>query len=73
MEEAEAAARRLLAEPGLDNAGRVERAYRLALGRAPTEREKALGLEFVGSGKNPGRWARFYQVLFACLDFRYVN
>ncbi|MEY3276909.1 MAG: hypothetical protein RL153_2177 [Verrucomicrobiota bacterium] len=40
-------ARRLLAEAGLDPRERVARAYRLALGRAPTSREMARALEFV--------------------------
>jgi hypothetical protein len=40
-------ARRLLADAGLDPRERVARAYRLALGRAPTSREMARALEFV--------------------------
>ena len=57
-------------------AGRVERAYRAALGRLPTERERELALRFVGAAASEQRqaaWERFYQALFACIDFRYIN
>ncbi len=46
MDQARHAARRLLAEAGLDDEGRVTRAYQLALGRPPTEPERRIGLEF---------------------------
>src|SRR5205085_7317014 len=41
-EQARGAAARLLAEPPSDDAARVTRAYRLALGRTPTEGERAV-------------------------------
>ncbi len=40
-------ARRLLHEAGPDHARQIERAYRLALGRAPTDAEKRLALKFL--------------------------
>jgi hypothetical protein len=78
MEQARQAARSALAVPGLDDAGRVERAYRTALGRLPTERERQSALRFIEAGgeklgQRLAAWERFYQALFACLDFRYVN
>jgi hypothetical protein len=76
LDQARGAARRLLAEPGLDDDGRVTRAYRLALGRPPTGSERRLALRFVaGNGpKDPeGSWALVFQALFASLDFRYLN
>ncbi len=78
MEQAKHAAQTLLAIPGLDDAGRLDRAYRLALGRLPTAREKRIALDFLGGGgESPAQrrasWERLYQTLFACLDFRYVN
>jgi hypothetical protein len=77
MEQARHAARALLAVPDLDDGGRVDRAYRLALGRAPTARERELALTFVAGEaspqQRPAAWERFYQALFACIDFRYVN
>jgi hypothetical protein len=76
MDQAKRAAERLLAEPGLDNAGRVDRAYRTALGRLPNARERQLALAFIDQAAPAQRaqaWERFYQTLFACIDFRYVN
>jgi hypothetical protein len=75
LEEARHAAKAALASPGPDEA-RVERAYRAALGRLPTARERELALACVGGASEEERvtaWERFYQALFACLDFRYVN
>ncbi len=77
MEQARAAARRTLAEPGPD-AARLERAYRTALGRPPTPRERDLALMYLREAADAAAdaaagWERLYQVLFACVDFRYVN
>ena len=47
LEQARHAARRLLAEPGRDDPGRIDRAYRLALGRPPTAAELRIGLDCV--------------------------
>jgi len=55
---------------------RVERAYRLSLGRLPTSSELRLALEFVAGADESSRidvWGEFYQALFASLDFRYVD
>src|SRR5262249_13979524 len=49
MEQARHAATALLAVKDLDDAGRVERAYRLALGRQPTAGERELALRFVSN------------------------
>jgi hypothetical protein len=77
MDQARHAAQAELAVPNLDDAGRVKRAYRMALGRPPTERERQLALSFVAEKISPEQtlaaWERFYQALFACVDFRYVN
>jgi hypothetical protein len=73
LEESRHAARRLLAEPGLDDAGRVSRAYRLALGRPPTEAERRLAGRFLAGAGREGAWAQLVQVLFASIDFRYVR
>src|SRR5207248_1015984 len=40
-------AQRLLREAGPEPAQQIERAYRLAVGRAPTEKEKELALGFL--------------------------
>ncbi|MGH7172618.1 MAG: DUF1549 and DUF1553 domain-containing protein [Gemmataceae bacterium] len=44
---AEAFARRLEREAGTDTARRIDRAYLLAAGRAPTQREKELAMKFL--------------------------
>jgi hypothetical protein len=75
LEQARHTARRLLEGEG-DDATRVDRAYRIALGRPPTERERRLALAYVGQAGPEQRlaaWEQFAQTLFACIDFRYVN
>jgi hypothetical protein len=52
----------------------LDAAYRTALGRLPTPRERELALAYLHT--TPDRaagWERLYQVLFACVDFRYVH
>jgi hypothetical protein len=76
IEQSRAAARRLLADPDLDDPARLTRIYRLALGRPPTERERTIGLEFLASGApRPAHgeetWAMLVQSLFGSVDFRY--
>ncbi len=80
MQQAHAAAKRLLAEPLADDAARVERAFRLTLGRAPTEHEARLAVDFAavspsetGAGAQEESWAMLFQSLFACVDFRNVE
>jgi hypothetical protein len=81
-------ANRLLKEAGDDPARCVERAYRLALGRAPAEGEKAAGVEFLArqerdrSARDPKASAAdarrlaltdYCQVLFGLNEFIYVD
>jgi hypothetical protein len=78
VEQSRQAARRLLAEPGLDDPARVARAYRLAVGRPPTDAELRIGLRFVAEGDRASAsledsWAIVFQALFASADFRYLN
>ena len=74
IEQARAAARHLLAEPARNDEDRATRAYRLTLGRAPTEPERRVALEFVaGSRESEAAWAMVFQALLASIDFRYVN
>jgi hypothetical protein len=75
LAQAKAAAARVLAVQGLDDAGRVERMYRLTLDRAPTAKERQIALEFLRNEPEPraAAWERLQQALFACIDFRYVN
>ena len=48
-EQAQAFAQRLAREAGDDNAARVERAYRLAFSRPPSEQERAAVLDFLAN------------------------
>ncbi len=80
MEQSQSAAQKLLGEKLADDRARVARAYRLVLGRLPTDGEVALALKFLPAEsaasegtKRTEAWGRFYQALFASVDFRYLN
>ena len=81
IEQAKLAATRILRLVDRDDAARVDDAYLVSLGRRPTDRERALALQFVGSSAGAGDreasrlevWTEFHQSLFACVDFRYLN
>jgi hypothetical protein len=73
--QAEHAARRLLAIDDLDETDRIQLAFRWALGRRATDGEVQLASNFLGDA-NDGQakaWQGVFQMLFACLDFRYLN
>ena len=85
MEQSDHAARRLLSRKGLDDAGRIELAYKLSLGRSPTETQTERVLQFLHGYQqqteedskrdmngNVEAWSNFCQTLFACAEFRYV-
>jgi len=73
MNQARLAAQSLLRIEGLDRGQRIELAYRQSLGRLPAPRERQLALEYLAASDDVAAWERFYQTLFACVDFRYVN
>ena len=75
MDQARAAAGKLLAAPGLDDAGRVDLMYRTALGRLPSAKERQIALAYLAAEPGPREraWERLCQTVFACIDFRYVN
>jgi hypothetical protein len=73
LDQAKHAAKRLLAETHADDRARLVRAYRLALGRAPTEGEAAVALGHVGSAPKPEpAWASVFHALFASAEFRFI-
>jgi hypothetical protein len=84
MKQAEHLAQRVLEAPNLDTSARIDRAYRLALGRLPNSGEKAAVANYLddyqkslkaagGKGNlNLATWASFCQTLFASGEFRYV-
>ena len=81
LDQARFAAERVLAVPLPDEATRIERAYRVALGRAPTPAELALAKDFLRTaGGADARaevrleaWTELQQSIFSCVDFRYLN
>ncbi len=78
IEQARTTAQRLLAEKLPDDTARVTRAYRLVLGRPPTDSERQIALKYIAAGgadaaKQRDAWAQICQALFASPDFRYVN
>ena len=52
LAQARHAAARLVAEKHADDAARITRAYRVALGRTPTDGERAVATKFLASSKN---------------------
>ena len=74
-EQAKAAAARVLAENLPSDEARLDRAYRLALGRLPTDGERAAMRRYLAnqSGSPAAAWAAVFQALFASADFRYVE
>lgn len=77
MTQARHAATLTLKDAKMGDADRIDLAYRKSLGRLPTPRERELALAYVAGATAPEQrllaWERFYQTLFACVDFRYVN
>mgnify|MGYP003327322160 CR=1 FL=1 len=77
LTEANAAATKILALEELDDPQRIVVAYKITLGRIPTETEKSLALAYLkkhDKGTNQlDTWAGILHGLFACLDFRYLN
>jgi hypothetical protein len=84
MKQAEQLARRVLAQKGSSPVAQIDLAYRLALGRLPTERERSdithylteyrKLLEAADHKANAqlAAWTSFCQTLFASGEFRYV-
>jgi hypothetical protein len=75
---AQQAAARSLGRQDLDDAGRIDLAYRSALGRAPSQAELQTSLEFVQSAAAAGAkaeeaWTQLWQAIFASLDFRFLD
>ncbi|MFO0880955.1 MAG: DUF1553 domain-containing protein [Gemmataceae bacterium] len=73
LERAARAGQQFASQPG-PLADRVDRAYRLALGRSPTAAERRLVMDYLGQATTPDAgWSQVFQVLFASLDFRHVE
>jgi cytochrome c553 len=80
-QQSQAMARRLLTEAQPDDARRVDRAYRLALGRPANAAEQAraasylaaYGMESEGVETREAAWASFCQAILASAEFRYAR
>jgi cytochrome c553 len=83
-QQAQALAGRLLKRADLDDAGRIQLAYRLALGRAATAKEVERVRDYVADYESAAReegaanpraaaWASFGQAVLASAEFRYVK
>jgi hypothetical protein len=84
LNEATEMAKRVLKQEGLDQNGRIDLAYRLAVGRLPTETERTNVAHYIADYRksfeeakqkgNPqmAAWASFCQTLFQTGLFRYV-
>jgi hypothetical protein len=84
VEQARHAARRLLDDAGMDDAGRIGRLYELALAREPLPEERTRLLAFLAkehaeatAGQNINvrleRWVSLCQAVLASAEFRYVE
>jgi len=82
IEQSDHMARRILA--AADDPARVRQAYRLALGRIPSDAEIAAATGLVrdtiaslpsggGDGKQLRAWSGLCQSLMACAEFRYLQ
>ncbi len=73
-EQAKFAAERLAAENLENDDSRLDRAYRLVLGRAPLPGEIIVAKKLLGTEANAADvWTDIFHALFASADFRYVN
>jgi hypothetical protein len=73
MDQSRRLAERVQADLSLDDGGRVDLAYRVALSRKPTDAERSQAIEFVRSQGGREPWASFCHVLLASAEFRYLN
>jgi hypothetical protein len=77
VRQAKALAARVQAGPETDDAGRIRRAFLLAYGRPPSERELQLGTQFLAAPASGRRglsaWERYAQVLLSANEFTFVD
>ena len=74
VDQAKHAAERLLADESMADDDRIRHAYRLTLGRLPTESERSVVTRYLAGDSEPvDAWAGLFQALFASAEFRYVR
>jgi hypothetical protein len=73
LEQAQSAANQLESSGGVDE--RITRAFRRTLGRTPSsvEMEKCRSFIARSPDANSGVWTQLQHMLFACVDFRYLE
>jgi hypothetical protein len=55
---------------------KLQTVYRQVLGRAPSAKEQEICLRFLANAPDqntPDAWSQLYQMLFASIDFRYID
>ena len=75
VEQSRFAAERLLGmKEATSDEARIALAYRLTLGRSPTDAERRLAVKFVQSADDSKEaWSQLFHALFASMDFRYLD
>ena len=79
IEQSQQTARRLLADPNLDDAGRIRWLFRLSFARTPTDEELTAATDYLANDETPladlkqqreAQWISFCQAIFASAEFR---
>ncbi len=74
LDQAEALARRVRAEPLADAPARIDRLYAWLYGRPPDEDERRIGLDLLARGAaDEATWTAFCQVLLCSNEFIYID
>lgn len=73
VQRSQAFARRVAADTGPERSKQVERAFRHALGRGPSDRERAAAARFFASDDGPEALAHFCQALLNLNEFAYLE
>ena len=76
IEQASDAAKRLENIKLDGNDAMLKQAYAEVLGRRPTEQERLVLMELLAvtdPDRETSQWASVYQLLFQCIDFRYLD
>ncbi|MDA1137720.1 MAG: DUF1553 domain-containing protein [Planctomycetota bacterium] len=74
--QSQSAAAKFMAEITGNDSERLTKAYRLTLGRAPTDEERKLAINYLkafNSEEQQEAWSGVFHSLFASLDFRFVE
>ena len=77
IRQARLASSNLLENSVSDTRARIHQAYLQVLGRPASDQELAVAVDLIASagddGADPTGWAMLYQVLFQCIDFRFLD